>query len=582
VSPASSSPPNPLGSPGTVRPADPPSGASGGGVARRGDAHPDADADEAAGGASFSLGGGPLPKATDERPAGPGDDEAETSSSASVAPKPREPAPDQPYRTLFEQAPVGMFLFDTAQRITDCNARFAEILRSPRDRLVGLDLRLLRDESVLPAIEDALRGESAVFEGPYFATQSAARLFVTLRASPVRDRQGIVVGGVGLLEDNTDRVLMQARLLTADRMVSIGTLAAGVAHEVNNPLAYVLANIDGVRRKKLPHVRSVIDDLVVEASSGSAVHEASESLADIEEMLRIARDGADRVRTIVGDLKTFSRGDDASRAPVDVRRVLDVATNIAWNEIRQRASFVKSFSEVPLVLANDARLGQVFLNLLLNAVQALDGTSNDPIIGVRVFSDDHGRAVVEVGDTGVGVTQDSQARVFDPFFTTKDGGTGLGLWIAQSIVSSLGGQIALLVGKQIHNSEAPSDYSTVFRVTLPPVVSELDRSARTLRRRVLVVDDALDVTNPTWNALADEHDVVVASSGTLGLSLIRKDGRFDVILHDPSASGPHSFAECLADERPDLVSRLVSLDTCPRPFTLDAVRDAVAERARRA
>jgi PAS domain S-box-containing protein len=488
-----------------------------------------------------------------------------------------DPAPDEPYRTLFEQAPVGMFLFDTAQRITDCNARFAEILRSPRERLVGLDLRLLRDESVLPAIEDALRGEAAVFEGPYFATQSAARLFVTLRASPVRDRQGVVVGGVGLLEDNTDRVLMQARLLTADRMVSIGTLAAGVAHEVNNPLAYVLANIDGVRRKKL-----VIDELVVEASSGSAIHDAAASLADVEEMLRIARDGADRVRTIVGDLKTFSRGDDASRAPVDVRRVLDVATNIAWNEIRQRASFVKSFSEVPLVLANDARLGQVFLNLLLNAVQALDGSSNDPIIGVRVFSDDHGRAVVEVGDTGVGVTQDSQARVFDPFFTTKDGGTGLGLWIAQSIVSSLSGQIALLVGKQIHNSEAPSDYSTVFRVTLPPVVSELDRSARTLRRRVLVVDDALDVTNPTWNALADEHDVVVASSGTLGLSLIRKDGRFDVILHDPSASGPHSFAECLAAERPDLVSRLVSLDTCPRPFTLDAVRDVVAERARRA
>lgn len=493
-------------------------------------------------------------------------------------------APEEPYRTLFEQAPVGMFLFDTALRITDCNARFAEILRSPLDRLQGLDMRLLRDESVLPAIEDALKGQAGVYEGPYFATQSTTRLFVSLRVSPVRDRHGVVVGGVGLLEDNTDRVLMQARLLTADRMVSIGTLAAGVAHEINNPLAYVLANIDSVRRKKLPQIKGLLDGLHGRTGDETASDEMSTAggvVEEIETMLRIARDGADRVRTIVGDLKTFSRGDDASRAPVDVRRVLDVATNIAWNEIRQRASFVKSFSEVPLVLANDARLGQVFLNLLLNAVQALEGESGDAIIGVRVFSDDHGRAVVEVGDTGVGVSPDAQPRVFDPFFTTKDGGTGLGLWIAQSIVSSMGGQIALLVGKQIHDSEAPSAYSTVFRVTLPPVVSEHDRSARTHRRRVLVVDDALDITNPTWNALADEHDVVVASSGTLGLSLIRRDGRFDVILHDPTVSGPGSFAACLAEVRPDLVPRLVSLDSCSRPFTLDAVRDVVAEQARK-
>lgn len=493
--------------------------------------------------------------------------------------------PEEPYRTLFEQAPVGMFLFDQALRITDCNARFAEILRSPMERLVGLDMRLLRDESVLPAIEDALRGTAGVYEGPYFATQSTTRLFVTLRVSPVRDRHGVVVGGVGLLEDNTDRVLMQARLLTADRMVSIGTLAAGVAHEINNPLAYVLANIDSVRRKKLPQVASLLDGVRARAADlveGEEADAAGLALEEIEEMLRIARDGADRVRAIVGDLKTFSRGDDASRAPVDVRRVLDVATNIAWNEIRQRASFVKSFSEVPLVLANDARLGQVFMNLLLNAVQALEGETGEATIGVRVFTDDHGRAIVEVGDTGPGVGPDAQSRVFDPFFTTKDGGTGLGLWIAQSIVSSMGGQIALLVGKQIHDSEAPLAYSTVFRVTLPPVVSEHDRAARTLRRRVLVVDDALDITNPTWNALADEHDVIVASSGHLGLSLVRAGGRFDVILHDPSASGPSSFADSLASVRADLVPCLVSLDQCSRPFTLDAVRDLVAERARQA
>ena len=474
-----------------------------------------------------------------------------------------------------------MFLFDTSLRITDCNARFAEILRSPRDRLVGLDIRLLRDESVLPAVENALQGQVGVYEGPYFATQSCTRLFVTMRVSPVRDRQGGVIGGVGLVEDNTDRVLLQARLLTADRMVSVGTLAAGVAHEINNPLSYVLANIDGVRRKKLPALRRVFEGFCGREDDASSreLAEAATNLDEIEEMLRIARDGADRVRAIVGDLKTFSRGDDASRAPVDVRRVLDVATNIAWNEIRQRAQFVKSFSEVPLVLANDARLGQVFLNLLLNAVQALEGTVGDAIIGVRVFTDDHGRAAVEVSDSGSGVSAEAQPRVFDPFFTTKDGGTGLGLWIAQSIVSGLGGQINLLAGKQIPDADGPSLYATVFRVTLPPVVSEQDPGARTPRRRVLVVDDALDITNPTWNALADEHDVVVASSGALGLSLCQRDGGFDVILHDPALAGPNSFATCLARLRPDLVPCLVSLDTCSRPFTLDAVRDLVNARA---
>jgi signal transduction histidine kinase len=187
-------------------------------------------------------------------------------------------------------------------------------------------------------------------------------------------------------------------------------------------------------------------------------------------MLREAREGADRVRRIVRDLKVFSRGEAEESTRVDPRRVLDSCVNMASAEIRQRARLVKCYGETPPVFASEARLGQVLLNLLINATHAIplgDHDAHEIQVGTR--SDERGRVVIEVRDSGAGIPDDVRPHIFEPFFTTKTGGrgTGLGLSICQTIVTALGGEIGF---------ESQLGRGTAFRVTLPAAPLEADPS----------------------------------------------------------------------------------------------------------
>jgi PAS domain S-box-containing protein len=244
--------------------------------------------------------------------------------------------------------------------------------------------------------------------------------------------------------DLSERKRLEAQVVMADRLASVGRLAAAVGHEINNPLAYVMANLDlALERLAEPDVS------------------APDRLADIVEMLREAREGADRVRHIVRDLKVFSRGETEERTPVDPRRVLESCVNMARGEIRQRARLIKRYGETPPVLANEARLGQVLLNLLVNAAHAIpEGEPDAHEIQVATRSDPDGRVVIEVRDTGEGIPEDVKRRIFEPFFTTKGPGrgSGLGLSICQSIVTALGGEITF---------ESELGTGTAFRVILP-------------------------------------------------------------------------------------------------------------------
>src|SRR5262249_55065244 len=150
---------------------------------------------------------------------------------------------------------------------------------------------------------------------------------------------------------------LQQKLHTADRMASLGTLAAGVAHEINNPLAFMQSNV----RFVVEELRSVAID---------ADPSIRKRLLDLEEALLETLSGGDRVSDIVRDLKTFSRGDDGGRGPVNVHRVLDLCANIARNQLRHRAKLVKNYGELPLLQASESRLAQLFLNLIVNAAQA--------------------------------------------------------------------------------------------------------------------------------------------------------------------------------------------------------------------
>ncbi len=248
---------------------------------------------------------------------------------------------------------------------------------------------------------------------------------------------------------------LQAHLLFADRMASIGTLAAGVAHEINNPLACVAANLTFAVEK------------LDEAVSGPADVSQSPALLDVvRESVRALREaavGTDRVSQIVRDLKTFSRTGKERLAPVDVAKVLRASINIASNEIKRRAALAQEIGALPPVVANEHRLGQVFLNLLINATQAIpEGSANRNTIRVSARFENPWVAV-EVHDTGCGMTPEVMARIFDPFFTTKPtgAGTGLSLFICHGIVASLGGEISV--------RSDPGKGST-FRVLLPPTL----------------------------------------------------------------------------------------------------------------
>lgn len=365
------------------------------------------------------------------------------------------------FRILFEQAPVGVFLYDESLRIVEFNNAFVEILQSTAEKIRGLDLRSLKDTRILPAILGVLEGQSTTYEGPYVATTSNARVYISMRLSPLRDREGNVSFGMGLVENITERRQTQASLVRADRMVAMGTFAAGIAHEINNPLAYLGANLDLLAKRKLPDVRERILSLIARLGATAAFGESGidEALYACREMLDVARDGATRVKEIVRDLKTFSR-DDEARTAVDVRRVLDACLNIAAGELRSKVKLTKAYSDVPTVNASESRLGQVFLNLIVNAAQAIspaEGKKDE--ITLRAYLDDD-QVVVEVSDTGEGMSPETIAHIFDPFFTTKPVGvgTGLGLWVCNGIVQTLGGTMDV---------ESEPMRGTTMRVRLP-------------------------------------------------------------------------------------------------------------------
>jgi PAS domain S-box-containing protein len=351
--------------------------------------------------------------------------------------------------------------------------------------------------------------------------------------------------------DATERKRMRAKLLVSDRMASLGTLAAGIAHEINNPLAYVAGNLEAA------------SETLKAAGARNGVPEHADLGAAIEE----ARDGAERVRKIVQGLRLFSRSDDDDkRVPVALPGVIETAIRLTANEVRHRAQLVRELGPVPLVTADDSQLTQVFINLLVNAAHAIpEGRTDDNRITVRTRTDEQGRAIVEVEDTGRGMAPDVQTRVFDPFFTTKEigGGTGLGLSICHGIVSGLGGQISI--------DSAPAR-GTVVRVVLPPALAAPVASAAApgdashgtpppRRQRVMLVDDEPLVAQTIERLLRRDYDITIALCGRDAIEHITQGTRFDAIVSDvmmPNMTGIELMEE-LRRVAPDQAERLIFL-----------------------
>ncbi len=371
--------------------------------------------------------------------------------------------------------------------------------------------------------------------------------------------------GVAALRGRAERARITAQLVQADRLVAMGTLAAGVAHEINNPLAYVLAGLDFVERelRVLPE---------------GAVAEMRQTLQEI-------RHGAERIRQAVRDLKTFSRADEDSCRPVEMQRLLGSSLNIAFNEIRHRARIVHDYGSTPMVNANESRLGQVFLNLIINAAQAIpEGVTDRNEIRLVTRTDAAGRAVVEVRDTGCGIAPEHIQRIFEPFFTTKPigVGTGLGLSICRDAIAALGGELTV---------ESELGKGSVFRVVLPPWRGTVE-VARTAampqtsgrRGRILAVDDEPLVARAIRRALEPTHEVVIETTAKGALDRLVSGERFDLVICDlmmPEKSGMDLHADLNA-AHPAIAERIVFLSggafTPKAKAFLDVVRNPVLEK----
>ena len=236
-----------------------------------------------------------------------------------------------------------------------------------------------------------------------------------------------------------------ARLAQSDRMAALGTLAAGVVHEINNPLTYVLL-----------HLASAIRGLDTLRTDDNA-----DKIDQLQAILTSAQQGTERIREITRGIRSFSRVDPSQQTTLDVREPLNAALGLIANDLRHRARLVRSDREVPFVHANEGGLAQVFLNLLSNAVQALpEAAADSHEIRVSTSTDAKGRAVVEISDTGHGIPPHALPHIFEPFFTTKPigEGTGLGLSISHGIVRALGGEIEVT---------SEPGRGAAFRVVLP-------------------------------------------------------------------------------------------------------------------
>ncbi len=458
------------------------------------------------------------------------------------------PSPGSPYRRALDEASFRQLVENAPDAIVVsrdgvvlyANAAAARLLgHDDVSGLVGKPMTFLDRQAVevmrRRIAQMAETGERLI-PREYTARRVDGREITAEIASTILDLEGRPAV-LAYVRDVTDRARLRAQLAHADRLASLGLMAAGVAHEINNPLSSMSLATELLSRQVGP-------------DHGPLVAEV--------------RAGLDRVAAIVRDLRFFGRDEEEAPGPMDLRAAIDAAERLVQHEIRHRGSLAKELDELPPVLGVPRRIEQVFVNLLLNAAYALGDEGDGRIVLRSHATTDH--VMVTVEDDGRGIPSDMLDLIFEPFFTTRagSGGTGLGLSICRDIVVRSGGDLV---------AKSAVGEGTTMEVTLarykgdgarrevpapPPLPAEL-RPGGT-RRRVLVVDDEPVIVRMLSRSLASHADVTGESDPARALALILQDGaRLDVIVCDVMMPGMTGIDlhERVARERPDLAGRFL-------------------------
>jgi signal transduction histidine kinase/ActR/RegA family two-component response regulator len=383
------------------------------------------------------------------------------------------------------------------------------------------EMRLFDDHVVLVVVTATLYLVAALYErGRAQGLSHIAALEADRRATEVEKMEAQAV----------------ARMTHSERMASLGRVAAATAHEINNPLSYVAHNVQYVLQR-------------LEADR--------DKLGELAPALEEALDGVRRIQRIVSDLKMYAKPEDEAVGSVDLRRSLKRALKLAEGHIRSKAEVTLDFEPVPRVLGNDARLVQVFLNLLVNAAQALpEGRAGDNRIVVRTRL--AGKKVcVEIEDSGAGIPADLLARIGEPFFTTRREGLGLGVAVCKTILARVGGELRFescpgrtvaQVVLEIRESENP----------MPLESSSSPRALALVPARVLIVDDEPLVARAIRRNLMG-HDVQIVASGREALALLDGGQYYDLVLCDlmmPDVSGMDVYS-AIRDRHPRMTGHIV-------------------------
>jgi signal transduction histidine kinase len=383
---------------------------------------------------------------------------------------------------FLEMIEEGVVLLDARRRPVYANPaarRFASRIAAPGPDLLDPArlLALLPPEALdLPA-SARWSGDARDPDGPLvmwariypWREEGEGSLMMLRDVSEIRARQDELKRRHAELQQTYARLAgTQEQLLQSEKMASIGQLAAGIAHEINNPIGYVHSNLTSLRE----YARGLLEliaayDEALQSTDPAAARAAIDAQrqridydfvsSDLPQLLSESREGIERVRKIVQDLKDFSHvGRDDAWRKADLHKGLESTLNIVWNDLKYKAKVVKEYGELPLVECLPSELNQVFMNLLLNAGQAIGDRG---VITLRTGASAD-EAWVSIGDSGPGIPEDVLPKIFDPFFTTKPvgQGTGLGLSISYSIVAKHHGRIEVA---------SPPGGGAVFTVVLP-------------------------------------------------------------------------------------------------------------------
>jgi PAS domain S-box-containing protein len=413
---------------------------------------------------------------------------------------------EENYRSIFENTKFGVFRSSMEGQYLSVNPAMAKMFGylSPEDMIESI-ADIAQQSYVNPADRERF---VKLFESEVYAFETQryrkdkTRFWVSTNTRPIKDETGKILCYEGIMEDITERKTAedrieanrvslqqknielekayaelksaQSQILQQEKMASIGQLAAGIAHEINNPVGFIMSNLNSLQKYTERLAQFV--DLQSQALEAVSVNDSNVGallknicdkrqtlkidyiIGDLGNIIKESLEGAERVKRIVQDLKSFSRIDDAEYKMDDLNGGLESTINIVWNELKYKATVKKEYGDIPRTKCNLGQINQVFMNLLVNAAQSIKEKGD---ILVKTAGD-NGMIHVTIADTGCGIEPDSLNRIFEPFYTTKEigKGTGLGLSIAYDIIKKHNGNIAVTseVGK-----------GTSFTISIPIV-----------------------------------------------------------------------------------------------------------------